>query len=69
MKDKQGADRHQQKTGGQPGQQQRNQSAQTDRRQEGGHQGGESQQRQNRQPGQASDLEREKAQKGKGSPA
>ncbi|GGC32699.1 hypothetical protein GCM10011504_08640 [Siccirubricoccus deserti] len=68
MADKQSSGQHQ-KAGGQPqGQQQRGQMSHDDRRQESGRMGGEPP-RQDEQPGKRSQMEREKANKGKGSPA
>jgi hypothetical protein len=71
----QGSGRHQQTGGQQQGQQQRGQMSQDDRRQESGRRGGDLPQ-QDRTSGKTShmerdkaQLEREKAQKGKGSPA
>jgi hypothetical protein len=66
MQNKQGSGKHEQKGGHQQGQQHRGQTAQDDRQREGGRAGGEAQRQ---QTGKTGNLERDKAQKGKGSPA
>lgn len=70
MTEKKGSGHHHQQKGGQlQGQQKRGQMAQDDRRQESGRTGGTMPQQDSRQGRQSHEMERQKAEKGKGGPA